>query len=52
MSETKRIDVRGVNPTYINGNIAISLVGCKRDITVEEAEKWIAEQDKANAPQK
>jgi hypothetical protein len=34
----KYIDVRGPWPTYVNGVVAIQLVGADRSITVEEAE--------------
>lgn len=31
------VDTRGVWPTYINGMIAVSLVGKDREITIEDA---------------
>lgn len=44
MSDT-RIDVRGAWPVYIKGMHAVRLVGVKRDITVQEAEKLVREKD-------
>ena len=38
----KYIDVRGPWPCYFNGLVAVELVGVRRDITVKEAEIWIA----------
>lgn len=32
------IDVRGPWPLYVNGVVAVSLIGADRSITVEEAE--------------
>jgi hypothetical protein len=40
---TDYVDVRGVWPVYINGMIAITLVGKPRDISVEDARIVAAE---------
>jgi hypothetical protein len=38
----KWIDVRGAWPCYFDGMRAVELVGARRDITVAQAEIWIA----------
>lgn len=38
------IDVRGPNPVYFNGMIAVELVGFTRDVTLQVARLWIAEK--------
>lgn len=35
------VDVRGVWPTYINGMIAVTLVGKSRGITIEDAREVV-----------
>lgn len=43
------IDVRGCWPTLVKGQYAVTLRGCDRNITVEEAEKHLsADLDKRN----
>lgn len=39
---TEYVDVRGVDPVYVKGVLAIKLVGAPRSITTTEALTWKA----------